>query len=99
MTAPDHRGNVSFLQRGARRVPHSGQNLACGGFSCWHRGHFMRAVPRGLDVTYAVMKRLLDYPQADSQDMTYPAAVPMLLPAMLTYRNETFNSRHAYLNF
>lgn len=41
----------------ARFAPHSRQNLACGGFSCWHRGHFMRAVPLGLGIIeYAVCR-------------------------------------------
>src|SRR5215470_16852576 len=35
---------------GDRRAPHSRQNLAWTGFSCWHRGHFMRTVPRSVGV-------------------------------------------------
>ena len=33
-------------QARARRPPHSKQNLDCGGFSCWHREHFIRASGR-----------------------------------------------------
>ena len=44
-------------------------------------------------------ERLLDHLQYDSQQRPYSAAVPALLRAMLAYLNETFNSRHAYLDF
>jgi len=32
-------------QVGARRAPHSKQKRDCGGFSCWHRRHFMPESP------------------------------------------------------
>src|SRR5215475_8314013 len=49
---------------GERRAPHSRQNLAWTGFSCWHRGHFMRTVPRSsASFDYAMLKLLKDLTQ------------------------------------
>src|SRR4029453_16835939 len=52
---------------GVKGVPHSRQNLACGGLSCWHRGHRIPSVSRvrivsacqGLHVTTSGRRRTL----------------------------------------
>src|SRR5262249_58533925 len=53
-----------LAQTGDRRAPHSRQNLAWIGFSCWHRGHFIelsRAASASFD--YAMLKRIQDFTQ------------------------------------
>jgi hypothetical protein len=43
-SACDAPGDTLALVRW-RSLPHSSQNLACGRFSCWHRGHASRRLP------------------------------------------------------
>src|SRR6516164_7638287 len=53
------------MQASARRAPHSRQNLARSGFSCWHRRHFIEILSQTASASfaYAVLKRYMISPK------------------------------------